>query len=174
MAAAGLLCRALGPSQLQACLDLDQTCLGGLWSAANWQQELADPRRPGVGLWRPLPGEATEAEGCPEAIPGADPQLVAMACGWLVVDELHITLVAVDPAWRQRGVGRRVLTALLESARSAGAAHATLEVASSNGPARGLYGALGFATAGCRRGYYRNGDDALIQWLDLRRWDGFG
>jgi len=31
-----------------------------------------------------------------------------------------------------------------------------------------LYAGLGFAQAGVRRAYYRNGDDALIQWLRLR------
>ena len=44
---------------------------------------------------------------------------------------------------------------------------ATLEVAASNGAALALYGRCGFSTAGIRRGYYRNGDDALVQWRRL-------
>jgi ribosomal-protein-alanine N-acetyltransferase len=94
-------------------------------------------------------------------------QLLALACGWLVVDELHITAVAVDPAHRRQGLGRRVLELLLERAAAAGAAHATLEVAASNGAAVALYGRCGFSTAGVRRAYYRNGDDALVQWRRL-------
>lgn len=127
---------------------LDQRCLGGLWSASQWTTELAEPQRPGVGLWE-------------------RDTLVAVACGWLILEELHITLVAVDPLRRRKGLGRQVLEALLKEGRSRGAERATLEVASSNAAARALYARAGFAEAGCRRGYYRNGDDALIQWLKL-------
>ena len=136
------------PEHLQAVLTLDRAALGGLWSESQWQTELADPRRPGLGLWQ-------------------GGQLQAMACGWLVVDELHITVVAVDPAQRRQGLGRQVLVDLLQQARDAGAHHATLEVASVNTAALALYARLGFAEAGVRRAYYRNGDDALIQWMRL-------
>ena len=140
--------RLLTPEQLLACLALDQAALDGLWTEAQWRTELADPRRPGIGLWN---------QG----------QLQAMACGWLVVDELHITLVAVDPRWRRQGLGRVVLAALLQQGHHEGARWATLEVAASNAAARALYGSVGFAEAGVRCGYYRNGDDALIQWVKI-------
>jgi len=144
-----LACLPLEPHHLAACQDLDQRCLGGLWNQEQWHSELADERRPGVGLW---------CEGA----------LVAMASGWLVVDELHITVVAVDPLQRRQGLGRQVLQALLSHGQRHGAERATLEVATSNAAAVALYRALGFHNAGIRRGYYRNGDDALIQWLKLR------
>ena len=140
--------RPLGPQHLEACLALDRSGLGGLWSPQQWQSELEDPRRPGVGLWRA----------------GA---LLALACGWLVVDELHVTAVVVAPTWRRRGLGRRALEALLEMGRQQGAERATLEVAAGNSAARALYAALGFREAGIRRYYYRNGDDGLIEWKDL-------
>ncbi len=142
--------RSLQESDLQACLALDRQALGGLWSADQWRRELQEPARPVLGL-------------------GEGPRLQAVACGWLVVDELHITLVAVDPQHRRLGLGRTILMALLEAGRRAGARHATLEVAAGNTAARGLYGGCGFQDAGVRRGYYRNGDDALIQWLRLLR-----
>ena len=138
----------MGLAQLQPCLELDQRALGGLWTESQCRSELEDPRRPCWGL----------VEGG---------QLLALACGWLVVDELHITAVAVDPARRRQGLGRQVLELLLERAAAAGAAHATLEVAASNGAAVALYGRCGFSTAGVRRAYYRNGDDALVQWRRL-------
>jgi len=141
--------RPLKPADLEACLALDGLALGGLWTPAQWQRELEDDRRPGLGVWR-----------------GAD--LLAMASGWLVVDELHITLVAVAPTQRRLGLGRRVLQGLLAAARQGGAERATLEVASGNSAARALYGGCGFRDAGIRHGYYRNGDDALIQWLKLK------
>jgi ribosomal-protein-alanine N-acetyltransferase len=138
----------LSPADLQACLALDQQCLQGLWSPAQWRTELGDPDRPGVGLWQ---GE----------------QLLAMACGWLVLDELHITLIAVAPWRRRRGLGRQVLAALLEEGARQGARRATLEVAAGNSGALALYRSAGFETAGRRRSYYRSGEDAVIQWLRL-------
>jgi ribosomal-protein-alanine N-acetyltransferase len=143
-----LALRPLGPEDLADCLALDRAGLGGLWTPSQWQVELAAPERPGVGLRQ-------------------GKELVGMACGWLVLDELHITLVAVTPTRRRCGLGRRVLAALLERGREGGASRATLEVASGNAAARALYGAAGFREAGLRRGYYRNGDDALIQWVNL-------
>ena len=142
------LLSALQSADLTQVLELDQRALGGLWSEAQWRTELADPRRPGVGLRQ---GEV----------------LQALACGWLVVDELHITAVAVDPGVRRCGLGTQALEGLLLEARRQGAVRATLEVAAGNPAALGLYARLGFATAGIRRGYYRNGDDALIQWRRL-------
>jgi ribosomal-protein-alanine N-acetyltransferase len=139
---------ALAPQHRQACLQLDRAALGGLWSEEQWATELAEPSRPCLGLWQ---GE----------------ELQALACGWLILDELHITVVAVDPRHRRRGRGRQVLQALLTEARGRGALRATLEVGADNPAARGLYAALGFREAGIRRGYYRNGEDALIEWLSL-------
>ena len=140
---------ALGPADLQACHGLDQRALGGLWSLEQWARELEEPRRPCLGLWD---GE----------------QLLALACGWLVVDELHITAVAVDPERRLQGLGSQVLQALLRQGAALGALHATLEVAAGNAAALALYARQGFQTAGVRRGYYRNGEDALIQWLRVQ------
>jgi ribosomal-protein-alanine N-acetyltransferase len=147
-AAAPPLAVSLGPEHLAPCLGLDRASLCGLWSPSQWERELGEPARPGVGLF-------------------GGGELLAMACGWLILDELHITLVAVAPPWRRQGFGRRALECLLERGRCGGAARATLEVAASNGPARALYASVGFHTAGVRRGYYRNGDDALIQWVEL-------
>jgi ribosomal-protein-alanine N-acetyltransferase len=88
---------------------------------------------------------------------------LALASAWLVVDELHITAVAVHPDHRRLGLARRVLEALLRLASQAGAERATLEVSSANAPAKALYASLGFKEVAVRRAYYRNGEDALIQ-----------
>ncbi len=140
---------SLAPEHLEACLQLDGLALNGLWSRRQWSVELADPQRPGLGIWQRR-------------------QLLAMACSWLILDELHITLVTVDPSQRRRGLGRRVLEALMQEGRRLGALRATLEVASGNQAAQSLYASLGFEVAGCRRGYYSNGEDALIEWVKLR------
>ena len=135
---------ALGPAQA-----LDRRALGGFWSESQWQQELGRQGSLCFGQWQ---GQ----------------ELLSLASGWLVVGELQLTLVAVDPSWRRRGLGRQVLTTLLQEAQRQGCGQASLEVAESNGAAQGLYGGLGFSTVGIRRRYYRNGDAALIQWLELK------
>lgn len=144
--------KQLDTSWLQACHQLDQRALHGLWSLDQWRRELAEPRRLCLGL--------VQATG-----------LLGVACGWLVADELHITVVAVDPSARRCGHGRTLLRALLQRARQAGAMHATLEVASENEAAIALYADSGFQTAGTRSGYYSDGSDALIQWCRLSQRD---
>jgi ribosomal-protein-alanine N-acetyltransferase len=82
---------------------------------------------------------------------------------WIMVDEAHITTFAVDPAWRRRRVGERILVALLDVAMARRAREATLEVRLSNVAARRLYEKYGFRPVGIRPRYYSdNGEDALI------------
>lgn len=90
-------------------------------------------------------------------------RIVAYAGIWLMVDEAHITTFAVAPAWRRRGIGERLLLALLDLAIDCHASEATLEVRLSNVPARRLYEKYGFRPVGLRPHYYSdNNEDALI------------
>jgi ribosomal-protein-alanine N-acetyltransferase len=82
---------------------------------------------------------------------------------WLMVDEAHVTTFAVDPRWRRRRIGERLLLAMLDVATARGAREATLEVRLSNVAARRLYEKYGFRPVGLRPRYYSdNGEDALI------------
>ena len=82
---------------------------------------------------------------------------------WVMVDEAHITTFAVDPDFRQQGIGERLLLALLDLARARNAREATLEVRLSNLPARRLYEKYGFRPVGLRPRYYSDdNEDALI------------
>jgi [ribosomal protein S18]-alanine N-acetyltransferase len=93
--------------------------------------------------------------------------VVAYAGMWLMVDEAHITTFAVDPRWRRRRIGERLLLALLDLAIGRHAREATLEVRLSNLPARRLYEKYGFRPVGLRPNYYSdNGEDALIMTTD--------
>lgn len=84
----------------------------------------------------------------------------------LLAGEAHITTLAVLPSHRRRGIGERLVRALLTAARDGGATAATLEVRASNHGARELYRRIGFAPVGVRPGYYEDtGEDALIMWL---------
>jgi ribosomal-protein-alanine N-acetyltransferase len=89
--------------------------------------------------------------------------IVAYAGVWLLVDEAHITTFAVLPDWRRRGIGGRLMVAVMRLAEQLGARVATLEVRLSNVPARQLYQQFGFRPVGVRPRYYSdNGEDALI------------
>lgn len=89
----------------------------------------------------------------------------------VVADEAEILTLAVAPAERRRGVGRRLVEAATARAAEAGARSLFLEVAEDNAAAVALYQACGFRPAGRRRGYYRRGEgpaaDALILARDL-------
>jgi ribosomal-protein-alanine acetyltransferase len=94
-------------------------------------------------------------------------EIVAYAGIWLMVDEAHITTFAVAPAWRRRGVGGRLMLALMDVSLDLRARFMTLEVRLSNRPARELYGRFGFKPVGVRPRYYSdNGEDALIMTTD--------
>jgi ribosomal-protein-alanine N-acetyltransferase len=90
-------------------------------------------------------------------------RIVGYAGMWVMVDEAHITTFAVDPAWRRRGVGDRILLELLDRAVERGARDATLEVRVSNLGARRLYEKFGFRPVGIRPHYYSDdSEDALV------------
>jgi ribosomal-protein-alanine N-acetyltransferase len=85
----------------------------------------------------------------------------------VVIDEMHVVLVAVHPSWRRRGIARQMLEQAMHKARLAACRKATLEVRVSNVAAQRLYFQLGFAPVGTRPRYYRRpSEDALILWRD--------
>lgn len=87
---------------------------------------------------------------------------------WTIVDEAHITNIALLSAYRGRKWGELLLSELMKTAAFLGMERITLEVRVSNEVARRLYTKKGFKPAGIRKGYYSdNGEDALIMWADL-------
>jgi len=94
-----------------------------------------------------------------------DDIIVGYAGMWVVMDEAHITTIAVDPPSRGQGIGERLLIALIEKAAERGARWLQLEVRRSNTAAQNLYRKYGFRDVGVRRHYYSdNGEDALVMW----------
>jgi ribosomal-protein-alanine N-acetyltransferase len=77
-------------------------------------------------------------------------------------EEAELLRIAVRPDLRGRGVARALLAAGEEALRREGARTLLLEVRASNAAARALYAAAGWAEAGLRRGYYRDGEDAVL------------
>lgn len=94
-------------------------------------------------------------------------RVVAYGGMWLILDEAHVTNVAVDPAFRGHGLGDAMMRGLIARAVQHGARRMTLEVRRSNVVAQNLYTKLGFVQLGVRRGYYTDThEDAFIMWKD--------
>ncbi len=84
---------------------------------------------------------------------------------WFIIDEAHITNIAVHPDYRQRKLGEMIVEEMLRTAEESGISSLTLEVRASNTPAISLYSKLGFKEYGIRKGYYADTcEDALIMW----------
>lgn len=93
--------------------------------------------------------------------------IIGFAGLWLMVDEAHITTIAMHPQFRRLGLGEFMLSSLIDIAYSISAKWVTLEVRVSNFQAQSLYRKYGFREAGMRHRYYSdNQEDALIMWTD--------
>jgi len=95
----------------------------------------------------------------------SDKKVVGYAGMWLILDEAHITNVAVHPDYRKAGIGKALMMQMIGRAVVNGISRMTLEVRPSNNAARHLYGMLGFKEKGVRKGYYTDtNEDAIIMW----------
>lgn len=94
---------------------------------------------------------------------------IAGYCGlWLILDEAHITNIAIRPKYRGMGLGKAMLVYVMELAKLAGSTKMTLEVRVSNEVAQNMYKQLGFEVKGVRPRYYSdNQEDAYIMWVNL-------
>ena len=95
-------------------------------------------------------------------------RIVAYGGIWLVIDEAHVTNIAVHPDARGRGYGERIVRALMHLAAETCMGMITLEVRRSNTVAQALYHKVGFHDVGYRKRYYEdNREDALIMYAQL-------
>ncbi|WP_173917747.1 ribosomal protein S18-alanine N-acetyltransferase [Halobacillus sp. Marseille-Q1614] len=91
-------------------------------------------------------------------------------CGvWLIIDEAHVTNIAIHPDYRGKGYGDQLFRRSFESAIEMGAIQLSLEVRVSNTAAQHLYRKFGLVPGGIRKNYYTdNGEDALVMWVGLK------
>jgi len=95
-------------------------------------------------------------------------QIIGYGGMWIIIDEAHVTNIAVLADYRGLGLGEKLLTELQRTAAFLGATKMTLEVRVSNQVAQSLYRKLGFEASGIRPAYYSdNLEDALIMWAEL-------
>ena len=130
---------------LNDCVDLDEKSLNGLWTKSQWERELADPKRISLGI--------IELE---------TKKLLGLCSAWLVIDELHITFIAVHPIHQRKGLGKFLMSDLIKRSKSLQTNHIHLEVKDNNEPAKAFYESMGFKMVGNRSNFYKDGRDALI------------
>lgn len=95
-------------------------------------------------------------------------RIVAYCGMWIIIDEAHITNVAVHPLYRGKKIGLSLMMKMMNVARMFHAKSMTLEVRPSNTVARNMYTKLGFREHGVRKRYYSdNNEDAIIMWVTL-------
>tara|TARA_B100000700_G_C14693985_1_gene691290 strand:+ start:37 stop:543 length:507 start_codon:yes stop_codon:yes gene_type:complete len=139
---------SIGVEDINQCLEIDQLIFRGLWTKTQWTKELAERDRICYGIY-------------------SESKIIAIACGWIVVDELQITAIGVHPLKRNCGLGEKILSYLLNQAKMKGVTKAILEVKSYNLPAKNLYIKMGFTYKAIRKNFYEDGSDALIFDSDL-------
>ncbi len=79
-----------------------------------------------------------------------------------VLDECHILNVAVHPDFRRKGIAQRMFDFLFQEGKKDGLNFYYLEVKIDNAPAINFYKKNGFKELGLRKGYYKDGKDALV------------
>ena len=139
------------PEDLEEVLRIETASFSQPWNREMFQTELS----PGMSLALVARSE------------GEGGELLGYLCGWVVRDEFYINNVAVEPTYRQRGIGKKLILEALTRAVERGARTASLEVRVSNVAAQVLYRRLGFTVVGRRRRYYTEPvEDALIMRRD--------
>ncbi len=103
-----------------------------------------------------------------------DGKVVGYGGIWLILDEGHITNIAVSKEYRGLGVGNRLVEALIIHCRENDIRNMTLEVRESNLVAQNLYKKYGFLEYGIRPNYYADDhEDALIMWKIIEEGEDF-
>ncbi len=94
-------------------------------------------------------------------------EILGYAGTWHIIDEGHITTIAVRSDYLRNHIGEAMMQKIIEDCYKNKIKYLTLEVRSSNIPAIKLYEKYGFQSLGTRKGYYQdNNEDALIMWTE--------
>ncbi len=176
-----LVVEAMEVEDIPQVLEVDRESYSLPWPASAYRREILHNRNARYFVLRQTddpPSEAGPAHDDRPKFPfgffrrplradGAAPERTGAILGyagmWLMLDEAHITTIAMRNNWRGKGLGELLLASLVETAFDIGAHRITLEVRVSNEPAQNLYRKYGFSTQGVRPRYYSdNNEDAYI------------
>ena len=138
----------LGEADLPAILELEKLCYSQPWTEANFIGELDRTITLSIGL------------KCGQ-------ELAAQCFFWTMPPEIHLLNLAVHPEYRQLGLARRLVIAMLTIGRQIKVKSIFLEVRPSNTEALNLYKSFNFIVTGQRPNYYENGEEALLMTLEM-------
>jgi ribosomal-protein-alanine N-acetyltransferase len=165
---------------IPAVLEVDRDSYPTAWPASAYRREILHNRNARYIVLREMRSDADHDEPPTEAelrrprlsflpwprredVPPKPGRIIGYAGMWLMVDEAHITTIAVRTSARGRGYGELLLASLTVAATDMHATRVTLEVRITNEPAQSLYRKYGFAQEGVRPRYYSdNNEDAYI------------
>jgi ribosomal-protein-alanine N-acetyltransferase len=142
-----LLIEAMADADVKEVLRIEQQSFSTQWPSNAFYQELHDNKLAHYFVGR------------------IGNRVVAYGGIWVILEDSHITTIAVHPDYRGRKYGEVMLLRLLDEAIERGASWMTLEVRESNTVAQALYRKYGFTTVSTRKGYYSdNNENALVMW----------
>jgi ribosomal-protein-alanine N-acetyltransferase len=144
--------RPLRSDRAEPCAAIHAAAFAHSWSAAEFETLLSSKTTIGAA-----------------AIDAASDALRGFAISRLAADEAEILTIAVDPAVRNRGVGRALMIDAISRLAQARARSLFLEVEQTNLAAIALYARLGFREVGQRQGYYRKHDGSAATAFVLRK-----
>lgn len=134
---------------IEQIVEIEKSCFEIPWSKKSFQDEL-DKKYMAIYL------VALENE-----------KVVGYGGMWHVVNEGHITNIAVHKDFRKKGIAKSIISELIKIAKEKEMIGITLEVRKSNEIALNLYKKQGFILEGIRKEYYENKEDAIIMWKYL-------
>ncbi len=167
-----MIIRRMQAADLTAVAEIDQMSFSQPWPPAAFELELENPIS---RCWVATEGEDAvgAAEGSETEVDGLKPStaigVLAALILWRVLDEAHIATIAVHPAYRRLGIGRKLLKTAMDEACAEGARFFHLEVRAGNLSAQNLYADFGYVIVGRRPKYYKdNGEDAVLMTCDIQ------
>jgi [ribosomal protein S18]-alanine N-acetyltransferase len=146
-----LLVRRMRPNDVAEIMDIESVSFGRHhWSSESFLYEMKNQ----LGRYYSLIHRPSQ-------------KLIGYCGYWIILDEAHITTIAIDPAYRGNGLGDLLLVKMLDRMSSQSVKWATLEVRASNFSAQQLYYKYAFRSMGTRPHYYQDSnEDALIMTTD--------
>ena len=145
-----LIIEQMKENDIDGVFEVEKNCFEDYWSKDSFKKELSN------NLAKYL-------------VAKVDNKVVGYVGIWFVVDEGHITNVAVHEGYRGQKIGDQLIKELVEVCKNNKIVSMTLEVRASNVVAQNLYRKYGFKMAGIRKEYYSNNkEDAIIMWNDIK------
>lgn len=142
-----LILRMMSENDIDDVVDISTLSFSSPWSKTSYEQELQNP------LSKYFVAEI-------------DNKVVGFIGTWIIIDESHITNVAIHPQYRKLGIASQLIEILLSYCSNHGCVGHTLEVRAGNLAAQNLYKKYGFIQNGIRKNYYSdNKEDAILMWL---------